>query len=122
MIGIMNIMLVVVRERTQEIGVRKALGATPASIYELVIIEALLITIIFGIVGMLLGFAGLGVYNWVVSALQSNEEQIFAKATIDFYIVLFSFIMLVLAGVIAGLFPAKKAASIMPAETLSKVM
>ncbi|MDR2810827.1 MAG: ABC transporter permease [Tannerellaceae bacterium] len=122
MIGIMNIMLVVVKERTQEIGVRKALGATPASIYELIIIEALLITIIFGIVGMFLGFAGLGVYNWVVSALQSNEEQIFAKAAIDFYIVLFSFIMLVLAGVIAGLFPAKKAASVMPAETLSKVM
>jgi putative ABC transport system permease protein len=122
MISIMNIMLVVVKERTQEIGIRKALGATPASIYELIIIEALCITILFGIAGMFLGFAGLGVYNWVVSALQSGDEQIFAKASIDFSIVLFSFVMLVLAGVIAGLFPARKATSIMPAETLSKVM
>ncbi|MDR1402716.1 MAG: ABC transporter permease [Tannerellaceae bacterium] len=122
MIGVTNIMLVVVRERTQEIGIRKALGATPASIYELIIIEALLITVIFGIAGMFFGFTGLGVYNWVVSALQSDEEQIFAKAAINFSIVLLSFIMLALAGVIAGLFPAQKAASIMPAETLSKVM
>jgi len=122
MIGIMNIMLVVVKERTEEIGIRKAVGATPASIYQLIIIEALLLTIIFGIVGMLLGFAGMGVYNWVISALQTGQEQIFAKATIDFSIVLVSLLLLISAGVIAGLFPAKKAASIMPIETLSKVV
>jgi putative ABC transport system permease protein len=122
MIGIMNIMLVVVKERTEEIGIRKALGATPASIYELIIIEALILTFTFGIVGMVCGFAGMGVYNWVVSALQTGEEQLFAKASIDFSIVLASFFLLISAGVIAGLFPAKKAASIMPAETLSKIV
>jgi putative ABC transport system permease protein len=66
MIGIMNIMLVVVKERTEEIGIRKAVGATPASIYELIIIEALILTIAFGMVGMAFGFAGMGIYNWIV--------------------------------------------------------
>jgi putative ABC transport system permease protein len=122
MIGVMNIMLVVVKERTEEIGIRKALGATPASIYRLIIIEALILTIGFGIIGMMLGFVGMGFYNWVVTAVQSGEEQIFAKATIDILVVLASFLLLILTGAIAGLFPAKKAASIMPAETLSKVV
>ena len=122
MIGVMNIMLVVVKERTEEIGIRKALGATPASIYRLIIIEALILTIGFGIIGMMLGFVGMGFYNWVVTAVQSGEEQIFAKATIDMLVVLASFLLLILTGAIAGLFPAKKAASIMPAETLSKVV
>jgi len=122
MIGVMNIMLVVVKERTEEIGIRKALGATPASIYKLIIIEALILTIVFGITGMMLGFVGMGVYNFVVSALQSGDEQIFAKATIDIYVVLASFLLLISTGVIAGVFPAKKAANIMPAATLSKVV
>jgi putative ABC transport system permease protein len=122
MIGVMNIMLVVVKERTEEIGIRKAVGATPASIYELIITEALVLTVTFGIAGMILGFAGMGVYNWIVSAVQTGQEQIFSKATIDVSIVAVSFLMLISAGVIAGLFPAKKAASIMPVETLSKVV
>jgi putative ABC transport system permease protein len=122
MIGVMNIMLVVVKERTEEIGIRKAVGATPASIYELIITEALILTISFGIVGMILGFAGTGIYNWVVSAVQTGQEQIFSKATINVSIVIISFLMLISAGVIAGLFPAKKAANIMPVETLSKVV
>jgi putative ABC transport system permease protein len=112
----------VVKERTEEIGIRKAVGATPASIYKLIIIEALLLTIVFGIAGMIFGFAGMGIYNWLIAALQTGQEQIFAKATLDFSIVLISFLLLISAGVVAGLFPAKKAASIMPVETLSKVM
>ena len=123
MIGIMNIMLVVVKERSEEFGIRKAVGATPASIYRLIIIEALILTVLFGIVGMMLGFAGMGVYNWVVSAMQTGQdEQIFAKATISITVVLLAFLILVLSGVIAGLFPAKKAATIMPAETFSKIV
>jgi ABC-type transport system, involved in lipoprotein release, permease component len=122
MIGIMNIMLVVVKERSEEFGIRKAVGATPASIYRLIIIEALILTVIFGIVGMIFGFAGMGIYNWVVSAVQTGQEQIFAKATINITVVLLAFLILVLSGVIAGLFPAKKAATIMPAETFSKIV
>ena len=123
MVGIMNIMLVVVKERSEEFGIRKAVGATPASIYKLIIFEALILTVIFGIVGMIFGFAGMGVYNWIVSAVQTGgEEQIFAKATISFTVVLLAFLILVLSGVIAGLFPAKKAATIMPAETFSKIV
>ena len=122
MIGVMNILLVVVKERTEEFGIRKAVGATPASIYKLIIIEALILTVVFGIVGMMFGFAGMGVYNWVVSAMQTDQEQIFAKATISVSVVLVSFLLLISAGAIAGLFPAKKAATIMPAKIFSKIM
>ncbi|MDR2234013.1 MAG: ABC transporter permease [Tannerella sp.] len=122
MIGVMNIMLVVVKERTEEIGIRKAVGATPASIYKLIITEALVLTITFGLAGMALGFVGMGIYNYVVSALQTIQEQIFEKASTNFSIVIISLLLLVAAGVIAGLFPARKAANIMPVETLGKVV
>jgi putative ABC transport system permease protein len=122
MIGITNIMLVVVKERTLEIGIRKALGATPESIVMLILSEALIITIVFGLTGMLLGYAGMGIYNWIVSALQTGQQEIFAKATIEWYIVLLAFILLVVSGAVAGILPAQKAAKIMPVETLSKVV
>jgi putative ABC transport system permease protein len=122
MTGVMNIMLVVVKERTEEIGIRKAVGATPAAIYELIITEALVLTISFGLTGMAFGLAGMGIYNYIVSALQTGQQQIFAKASIDFSIVTISLLLLVTAGVIAGLLPARKAANIMPVETLGKVV
>lgn len=122
MIGVMNIMLVVVKERTEEIGIRKALGATPASIYELIITEALVLTITFGLAGMALGFVGMWIYNYVISAMQTGQQQIFQHATINFSIVIISLVLLVAAGIISGLFPARKAANIMPVETLGKVI
>jgi putative ABC transport system permease protein len=122
MIGITNIMLVVVKERTMEIGIRKALGATPESIVTLIISEALIITILFGVIGLLLGYAGMGLYNWIVFALQTGQQEIFARARIEWYIVLSAFLLLIVSGVVAGLFPAQKAAKIMPVETLNKVV
>ena len=122
MIGVTNIMLVVVNERKEEIGIRKAVGATPASILELIISESIILTFVFGLIGMALGFLGMSIYNYVVSALQTGEEQIFAMATIDSYIVVIAFVMLITAGVFAGLFPAQKAAKILPVEILSKVV
>lgn len=122
MISITNIMLVVVKERTVEIGIRKALGATPESIKFLIISEALIITIIFGIIGISLGYIGIAFYNWIVSALQTGQQEIFASASLEWYIVLSAFILLILSGVVAGLFPAQKAAEIMPVETLNKVV
>jgi putative ABC transport system permease protein len=118
MIGITNIMLVVVKERTLEIGIRKAIGATPESIIFLIIVEALIITVMFGLVGLGLGYAGMGVYNWIVSALQTGQETIFAKAFIEWYVVLSALVLLIISGVIAGIVPAQKAAKIMPIEAL----
>ena len=121
MLGITNIMLVVVKERTTEIGIRKALGATPNSILVLIISEAVVNTVIFGIIGLILGYIGIGFYNWLVSALQAGQQEVlFAKASVDLCIVLIAFLLLVVSGVIAGVFPAQKAAQIMPVETLNK--
>jgi len=122
MIGITNIMLVVVKERTVEIGIRKALGATPESIVWLIVSEALIITVFFGLIGLLLGYVGMGVYNWIVSALQTGQPEIFARASLKGYIVVSAFVLLIVSGVVAGLFPAKKAAQIMPVETLNKAV
>ena len=122
MIGVTNIMLVVVNERKEEIGIRKAVGATPASILELIISESILLTFVFGVIGMTLGFLGMSIYNYIISAVQTGEEEIFAMATIDGYIVVIAFLMLIGAGVFAGLFPAQKAAKILPVEILSKVV
>ena len=122
MIGVTNIMLVVVNERKEEIGIRKAVGATPESILELIISESVLLTFIFGVTGMGLGFLGMSVYNFVVSAAQSGQQEVFARATIDGLVVAAAFVMLITAGVFAGLFPARKAAKILPVEILSKVV
>lgn len=122
MIGVTNIMLVVVNERKEEIGIRKAVGATPASILQLIISESILLTTVFGLIGMALGFLGMSIYNYIVSALQTGQEEIFAMATIDSYIVVLAFVMLLAAGVFAGIFPAQKAAKILPVEILSKVV
>lgn len=122
MIGITNIMLVVVKERTVEFGIRKALGATPESIVFLVISEALIITVLFGFIGLLFGYLGIILYNWIVMALQTGRPEIFGRASLDWYIVLAAFILLIISGVVAGLFPARKAAKIMPVETLNKAV
>jgi len=122
MIGVTNIMLVVVNERKEEIGIRKAVGATPSSILELIISEAILLTFIFGVIGMGLGFMGMAIYNFIVSALQTGQDELFARATIDMPIVIIAFVLLISAGVFSGLYPAQKAAKILPVEILSKVV
>ena len=122
MIGVTNIMLVVVNERKEEIGIRKAVGATPASILELIISESVMLTFVFGLTGMGLGFLGMSVYNFIVSAAQSGQQEVFARATIDGLVVAAAFVLLIAAGVFAGLFPAQKAAKILPVEILSKVV
>ena len=121
-IGIMNIMFVVVNERAEEIGIRKAIGATPASILQLIIAEALVIAISFGLTGTLLGFIAMQIYSWIVSSLQTGPQHIFSKAAISFSIVGAAFLLLVVSGLLAGILPARKASKIMPIETLSKVV
>ena len=122
MIGVANIMLVIVNERKEEIGIRKAVGATPTSILELIISESVLLTFVFGVIGMGLGFLGMSIYNYIVSALQTGQDEIFAMATIDTSIVIIAFLLLIAAGVFSGLYPAQKAAKILPVEILSKVV
>jgi len=121
-LGIMNIMFVVVNERTEEIGIRKAIGATPGMILQLIITEALVITIGFGLIGTLFGFAAMQIYNWIVSSLQTGQDGVFSKAAIPLSIVATAFLLLVVSGLLAGILPARKASKIMPIETLSKIV
>ena len=122
MVGISNIMLVVVKERTSEIGIRKAVGATPASIMKLIMSESLVVTTIFGLAGMILGFGGIRLFNWIVSSISQSEDNVLASANINTGVVIFALVLLILSGTLAGIFPARKAAAIMPVKTLNADM
>ena len=111
-IGISNIMVYIVKERTQEIGVRKAIGAKPKSIVSLIIQESVVITVISGIVGVALGILTL-------KLIGNNLEEFFIKApTVGWGLITAAFICLVLAGLIAGFVPAYRASKIKPIEAL----
>jgi len=119
-IGISNIMLITVRERTREIGIRKALGAQPSSILSSILLEAVFITSIFGYFGM---FFGVGLGELVNSILQSPgipEEMgnMFRNPTIEIPVAVGAMLVLIVSGLIAGYFPAWKAVRIQPVEAM----
>ncbi|QNM86311.1 ABC transporter permease [Polaribacter pectinis] len=112
-IGISNIMIFVIKERTKEFGIRKALGAVPSSIVGMVVQESVLITTIAGYLGLSLG-------TYILSLIgNSLEEDYFIKdPSVSPGIVLGATIVLILSGLIAGYVPAKRAANIKPIEAL----
>jgi putative ABC transport system permease protein len=111
-VGVSNIMIFIVKERTKEIGIRKALGASPKSIVSIILIESILITSIAGYVGLLIG---MGVIELVAPML----KQYFIKDPgVSNSLVIGATITLVLAGAIAGYLPAKKASRIKPIVAL----
>jgi putative ABC transport system permease protein len=124
--GISNIMLITVKERTHEFGIRKALGARPRQIVSLVLLEAVAITLVFGYIGM---FFGIGLTQLVdffldqqaMMAADSGQENptVFLNPTVDLSIVIAATLVMVVAGVIAGYVPAKRAVSIKPVEALA---
>ncbi|MEK6196437.1 MAG: ABC transporter permease [Deltaproteobacteria bacterium] len=112
-VGISNIMLISVKERTKEIGIRKALGATPWSIVSLVLTESVLITTLSGYIGLVLGVGTIELLAGKLPAL-----DLFRDPEVDFTVAIGALALLVLAGMIAGFFPARKAAGIQPVEAL----
>ncbi len=112
-VGVSNIMMIVVKERTKEIGIRKALGATPASIIALILQEAVFITSLFGYIGLIAGV-------FLLEGLKTNipNSDFFKNPEVEIKNALFAMILLVIAGLFAGFFPAKKAASVQPIEAL----
>ncbi|MCF6297028.1 MAG: ABC transporter permease [Flavobacteriaceae bacterium] len=118
MVGISNIMLVIVKEKTFEIGIRKALGASPKSITWMIMTESIIITSIAGIIGLLLGSIFISLINWIIISFFNSEDSLFKSAGIDFPILIFSLFILILTGVLAGFFPAQKAANISPVAAI----
>lgn len=112
-VGISNIMMIIVKERTKEIGVRKALGATPISIVMLIIQESVFITGIAGYVGLM---AGIGVVELI--RYFKLEGDFFKNPEVDLSIALTSVVLIIVAGALAGLFPALKAAKVEPITAL----
>ncbi|MEM9142430.1 MAG: ABC transporter permease [Bacteroidota bacterium] len=113
-IGISNIMLFVVKERTKEIGIRKALGATPRKITNTIMLESIFITGIFGFIGML---AGVVVLN-VIAGESLQENYFITRPGINLGLAVFVTILLILCGALAAYVPAKRASSIKPIVAL----
>ena len=111
-VGISNIMVYIVKERTKELGIRKALGATPMSIIMMIMFEALFITSISGYLGLLIGT---GVLKLVGPGL---AEYFIQDPNVDQTIVVFASVLLVISGIIAGYLPARRAAKIKPIVAL----
>lgn len=112
-IGISNIMVFIVKERTKELGIRKALGAQPNEIIKMILSESIFITTLSGFFGMILGII-------ILNSLDSGalQDYFITRAGVDFGIAFFATVILIVFGVIAGYIPAKRAASIKPIVAL----
>ena len=116
-IGVSNIMLIIVKERTKEIGVKRALGATPVEIVVQIILESVFLTALAGIIGLTVGVAVLTGINYL---MVSNNVQfdMFLHPEIDFKTALSALIILIFSGAFAGMIPAYRAIKIKPVEAL----
>ena len=121
-VGVSNIMLITVKERTHEFGIRKALGAKPHSILTLIIAESVTITTLFGYIGMIAGIAVTEYMNKVageqVMDIGVASATVFVNPTVDLHIAIQATLTLIIAGTLAGFFPARKAVMIRPIEAL----
>jgi len=113
-IGVSNIMLVTVRERTKEIGIRRALGATPRNIIAQIMTESIVLTLIAGVMGLMVG---VGLLSLVGLALSSGD-QFFKDPQISFTVGIAALFILLIIGTLAGFIPANRAMSIKPIEAI----
>jgi putative ABC transport system permease protein len=116
-IGISNIMLIVVKERTNEIGVRRALGATPWSIRGQILMESIFLTIVSGMAGIIFATGIIAAINYALSGMDTSE-MMFANPSVDLGVVLTALMILICSGLLAGLIPAQNAIKIKPVDAL----
>ena len=112
-IGISNIMVYVVKERTKEIGIRKAIGATPLNVISSILLESVFITTVSGFTGMLIG---VGLLSWIGNRLK--DDYFITSPYISIGVAVFATIILIIFGGIAGYVPARRAARIKPIVAL----
>ncbi len=116
-IGVSNIMLVIVKERTKEFGVRRAIGAPPASIIKQVVLESVVLTVGAGILGII---AGVWLLELVSAGMNAASEQsgFFRNPGVELPIVLTALLILIVSGVLAGVIPARRAVEVKPVDAL----
>ena len=113
-VGVGNIMFVSVKERTHEIGIRRAIGAKPRSVLIQVVAESVVITTLFGYIGIVMAT----VFMAVVSHVIGDSMQFLSNPTVDFKVAIAVTIILIISGALAGLFPAIQATKVSPVEAL----
>ena len=123
-VGVSNIMRITVKERTNEIGIRKALGAKPRSILLSIVMESLVITTIFGYIGMICGIGVMELVNMILesSGVGTNSEMgmsVFVNPTVDISIVISATFVLIVSGVAAGFAPAWNSVKVKPIEAMN---
>ncbi|MEM7104015.1 MAG: ABC transporter permease [Bacteroidota bacterium] len=117
MVGVANIMMIIVKERTREIGVRKAMGATPFSIISMILQESLFLTALAGFIGLGCGIIVVEGINYLTTNF-GLESEFFANPEIDPSTIASALIVILLAGLMAGFFPGKRAARVNPVIAL----
>ncbi|WP_433835270.1 ABC transporter permease [Flavobacterium anhuiense] len=117
-IGISNIMLIVVKERTKEIGIRRALGATPAAIRGQILAESIFLTIISGMFGIAVATGIIALLNKALDSMPPDSNTMFANPSVDLGVVFVALLILVGAGLLAGFIPAQTAINVKPIDAL----
>lgn len=118
-IGVSNIMLVIIRERTQEIGIQRAIGATPTKIMLHIVAESVFLTVIAGYIGLALGVGILEILNYILEMNAGDSGEIFfRRPEISFQMALGALSVLIISGIFAGLIPAQRAIRIKPIDAL----
>jgi putative ABC transport system permease protein len=115
-IGVSNIMLVIIKERTQEIGIQRAIGATPGTVIKHIVAESVFLTVMAGYIGLSLGVGILEILNHILQ--QAGDKVFFRNPEVNLTMALAALAVLVVAGIFAGLIPAKRAVSIKPIDAL----
>jgi len=116
-IGVSNIMLIVVKERTKEIGIQRAIGATPLAIQSQIVLESVFLTALAGYIGLVLGVGLLELINYLLVEFGASSDM-FSRPEVDFNKASIALIILIISGALAGLIPARRATQIKPIDAL----
>ncbi|MBP2832495.1 ABC transporter permease [Aquimarina sp. U1-2] len=117
-IGISNIMLIVVKERTNEIGIRRALGASPWAVRGQILLESIFLTIISGMAGIAVSTGIIFLINKVLEGAPPDDDSMFANPSVDLSVIVVALVILITSGLLAGLIPAQVAIKTKPIDAL----